>query len=162
MWFGPGPFRDQVTSWAEVVQAGLTALRTAAADTGGEEVPGLLRRAEAHAQEAAMPEAGTGSSPVACPVFQLNGQTVRTISAVMRFDTAVEITTSQLRIELMFPPTTPPKRSSAPTARRGHPAGQVPRPCRSPDHRRLARNAAAPPAQARVASPRWSRTSMTL
>ena len=28
---------------------------------------------------------------------------VRTISAVMRFDTAVEITTSQLRVELMFP-----------------------------------------------------------
>jgi hypothetical protein len=28
---------------------------------------------------------------------------VRTISAVMRFDTAVEVTTSQLRIELMFP-----------------------------------------------------------
>ena len=36
-------------------------------------------------------------------MFQLNGQTVRTISAVMRFDTAVEVTTSQLRIELMFP-----------------------------------------------------------
>jgi hypothetical protein len=38
-----------------------------------------------------------------CPVFDLSGQVVRTISAVMRFDTAVEITTSQLRIELMFP-----------------------------------------------------------
>ena len=38
-----------------------------------------------------------------CPVFELDGQVVRTISAVMRFDTAIEITTSQLRIELMFP-----------------------------------------------------------
>jgi len=35
--------------------------------------------------------------------FELGGQIVRTISAVMRFDTAIEVTTSQLRIELMFP-----------------------------------------------------------
>jgi hypothetical protein len=40
---------------------------------------------------------------VICPVFEAGGQIVRTISAVMRFDTAVEVTTSQLRIELMFP-----------------------------------------------------------
>lgn len=32
-----------------------------------------------------------------------DGQVVATISAVMRFGTAVEITTSQLRVELMFP-----------------------------------------------------------
>ena len=38
-----------------------------------------------------------------CPVFCLDGHVVRTISAVMKFDTAVEVTTSQLRIELMFP-----------------------------------------------------------
>jgi hypothetical protein len=28
---------------------------------------------------------------------------VRTISTVMRFDTAVEVTASELRVELMFP-----------------------------------------------------------
>lgn len=28
---------------------------------------------------------------------------MRTISAVMRFDTAVEVTASELRVELMFP-----------------------------------------------------------
>ena len=38
-----------------------------------------------------------------CPVFELGGQVVRTISTVMRFDTATEVTTSQLRVELMFP-----------------------------------------------------------
>jgi len=104
VWFGPGPFRDQVINWADVVQAGLTALRNAAADTGDDEVLGLLRRAEAHAQDRlVMPEPGAGSSPVLCPVFDFGGQTVRTISTVMRFDTAIEVTTSQLRIELMFP-----------------------------------------------------------
>ena len=44
-----------------------------------------------------------GASACVSSVFDLSGQVVRTISAVMRFDTAVEITTSQLRVELLFP-----------------------------------------------------------
>jgi len=103
-WFGPGPFRDTVMNWPEVMQAGLTTLRRAAADTGDSEVTRLLRQAQAHAQDRlATPEVPAGSFPVICPVFEFDGQIVRTISAVMRFDTAVEVTTSQLRIELMFP-----------------------------------------------------------
>ena len=42
-------------------------------------------------------------SPKVCPIFTIGGQPVHTISAVMTSDTAVEVTTSQLRIELMFP-----------------------------------------------------------
>lgn len=104
LWYGPGPFRDQVINWPDVVQAGLTALRHTAADTGDAEVIRLLRRAEAHTQDRpVMPEPHAEPSPVVCPVFELDGQIVRTISAVMRFDTAIEVTTSQLRIELMFP-----------------------------------------------------------
>jgi transcriptional regulator with XRE-family HTH domain len=104
MWYGPGPFQDQVVNWPDVVQAGLEALRHAAADTGDAEVIRLLRRAEAHQHDGpARPGAHGGSSPVVCPVFEVGGQVVRTISAVMRFDTAVEVTTSQLRVELMFP-----------------------------------------------------------
>ena len=104
MWYGPGPFRDHVVNWPDVVQAGLAALRHTAASAGDTEAIRLLGRAEAHVRDRpAMPRVDTGSSPVVCPVFDLTGQAVRTISAVMRFDTAVEITTSQLRIELMFP-----------------------------------------------------------
>jgi transcriptional regulator with XRE-family HTH domain len=104
LWFGPGPFRDQVINWAEVAQAALAALRDTAADTDDDEAPGLLRRAEARARDyLARPGPDTGSSPVICPVFTFDGQIVRTISTVMRFDTAIEVTTSQLRIELMFP-----------------------------------------------------------
>ena len=51
LWYGPGPFRDQVLNWAEVVQAGLAALRQAAADTGDAEVIRLLGRAEAHLRD---------------------------------------------------------------------------------------------------------------
>jgi hypothetical protein len=49
------------------------------------------------------PGTHAGFSPVVCPVFELGGQVIRTVSTVMRFDTAIEVTTSQLRIELMFP-----------------------------------------------------------
>lgn len=104
VWFGPGPFRDQVQNWREVSQASLTALRHAAADTGDPGVLGLLRRAETHGGRYQLgAEELAGSFPVVCPVFEFGGRIVRTISAVMRFDSAVEVTTSQLRIELMFP-----------------------------------------------------------
>ena len=104
LWYGPGPFREQVVNWPDVVQAGLAALRHTAADTGDTEVIRLLVRAEAHLRDRqAGPETHAGSSPVVCPVFAFGGQVVRTISTVMRFDTAVEVTTSLLRIELMFP-----------------------------------------------------------
>jgi hypothetical protein len=33
----------------------------------------------------------------------LCGRRIRTLSTVMRFDTAVEVTASELRVELMFP-----------------------------------------------------------
>jgi transcriptional regulator with XRE-family HTH domain len=104
MWFGPGPFRDRVVNWPDVVQAGLTALRRAAADTGDAEIARLLRQAESHVlRRPATPHVHAESPPVICPVFEFGGRVVRTISTVMRFDTAVEVTTSQLRIELMFP-----------------------------------------------------------
>jgi transcriptional regulator with XRE-family HTH domain len=104
LWYGPGPFRDQVVNWPDVVRAGLAALRHAVADTGDAEVIRLLSRAEAQLRDRpARPEEHGGFAPVVCPVFELGGQVVRTISTVMRFDTALEVTTSQLRIELMFP-----------------------------------------------------------
>jgi MmyB-like transcription regulator ligand binding domain len=104
LWYGPGPFQDQVVNWPDVVQAGLSALRHMAADTGDTEVIRLLGRAEAHLRDRpARPGLRAGSSLVVCPVFEFGGQVVRTISTVMRFDTAIEVTTSQMRIGLMFP-----------------------------------------------------------
>jgi transcription regulator MmyB-like protein len=104
LWYGPGPFQDQVVNWPDMAQAGLAALRRTAADTADTEVTRLLGRAEAHLRDRpAVPEIRAGSSPVICPVFDLGGQVVRTISTLMRFGSAIEITTSQLRVELMSP-----------------------------------------------------------
>jgi hypothetical protein len=35
--------------------------------------------------------------------LNINGRVIRTISTVLRFDTAIEVTASELRVELMFP-----------------------------------------------------------
>jgi len=102
-WFGPGPFRALVENWHEVVLAGVLALRRDAARCSDATLDALLRRAEGHAAAIAPGPAPMHDGPVACPRFRVGDRTVRTISSVMRFDTAVEITASELRIELMFP-----------------------------------------------------------
>ena len=114
LWFGPGPFRDGVQNWADIAHAGVAALAQDAASTDDPQTAVLLERARSHLAAAVVGrsagragassgERGEPFSAVVCPVFTVGGRSVRTVSAVLRFDTAVEITTSQLRVELMFP-----------------------------------------------------------
>ena len=113
LWFGPGPFRDGVQNWHDVARAGVAALAQDAACTDDPQTLALLDRARAHLDAARRRTESGGLergrpvdgpfSAVVCPVFTVGGRTVRTVSAALRFDTAVEITTSQLRVELMFP-----------------------------------------------------------
>lgn len=118
LWFGPGPFRDAVQNWHDVARAGVAALAQDAAGTDDPQTLALLDRARTHLDtfrhDAAHHRTASGRneqgrpvdgpfSAVVCPVFTVGGRTVRTVSAALRFDTAVEITTSQLRVELMFP-----------------------------------------------------------
>lgn len=42
-------------------------------------------------------------APVMCPVLMVNGQPIKTLSTVMRFDKAVNVTMSEIRVELIFP-----------------------------------------------------------
>jgi hypothetical protein len=99
-------------NWRDVVRVTLTTLRREAFLTGDPQVIQLLRRAEALARGALAAgdlddvEGMSGTeaeSPVTCPVLNVGGRRVRTIATVMRFDTAAEVTTSELRVELMFP-----------------------------------------------------------
>ena len=110
VWFGPGPLADRLVNRAEVLRAGLAQLRREAWATGDPEMLAALARARTLAAQA-LPGGddvnGHGwhpdDSPVSCPVLSIGGQVVRTVSTVMRFDTAVEVTTSELRVELMYP-----------------------------------------------------------
>jgi len=104
LWFGPGPFRDVVENWQDVVWAGVAALRREMMRARDPALADLLRRAETHARAIPAPERDAlPELPVICPRMNFGGRRVRTISTVMRFDTAVEVTASELRVELMFP-----------------------------------------------------------
>ena len=43
------------------------------------------------------------SPPIACPIFDIEGQRIRVMSTVMRFDNARDVTVADLKVELMFP-----------------------------------------------------------
>lgn len=103
LWFAPGPFRETVENWQDVAWAGVHSLRREAQRSSDPATLALLRRAEAHAQRT-LPEGPASTDlPVVCPRFRIGGRVVRTVSTVLRFDTAVEVTASELRVELMFP-----------------------------------------------------------
>jgi transcriptional regulator with XRE-family HTH domain len=104
LWFGPGPFRDVVENWQDVVWAGIAALRRELVRSPDASLAALLRRAESHTRTVPAPERDAHPElPVICPRLNIGGRRIRTISTVMRFDTAVEVTASELRVELMFP-----------------------------------------------------------
>jgi transcriptional regulator with XRE-family HTH domain len=104
LWFAPGPFRETVENWQDVAWAGVHSLRREAQRSSDSAALALLRRAEAHAQRTLLPEGPASTDlPVVCPRFRIGGRVVRTVSTVLRFDSAVEVTTSELRVELMFP-----------------------------------------------------------
>jgi transcriptional regulator with XRE-family HTH domain len=104
LWFGPGPFRERVANWPDVVRATLTTLRREALLTGDPQVAELVHRAETLTRD--IPLLGDDRAPqppVACPTLVVGTDLVRTVTTVLRFDTATEVTTSELRVELMFP-----------------------------------------------------------
>jgi transcriptional regulator with XRE-family HTH domain len=110
LWFGPGPLAERIVNRSEFLRAGLARLRREAWSTGDPALLAALARANRLAAQAFTDggSAGPGvcdpdDSPVSCPVLDLDGRMVRTVSTVMRFDTAVEVTTSELRVELMYP-----------------------------------------------------------
>jgi len=75
----------------------------------------LLQRAERVAgMSANLTRTAHAAGPVICPAFDFDEQVVAAISAVMRFDSSVEVTTSRLRVELMFPADEARDRSSGP------------------------------------------------
>lgn len=104
LWFGPGPFRDVVENWQDVVWAGLASLRRDAAQASDPALTALIARVERHLRAVPPPEpSALPDLPVICPRLRVPGGRLRTISTVLRFDTAVDLTVSELRVELMFP-----------------------------------------------------------
>jgi transcriptional regulator with XRE-family HTH domain len=104
LWYGDGPYRQLVENWPDVVWAGVATLRREAARSADPQLFELVRRAEAHLRDVPKPSADSEPElPFVCARLRLGDRVVRTVSTVMRFDATVEVTASDLRIELLFP-----------------------------------------------------------
>ena len=66
------------------------------------DLPALLDRAEAHAKRFG-PAPDLPESLVLCPTLRIGDREIRTLSTVLRFDKATDVTVAELRIELVFP-----------------------------------------------------------
>jgi transcriptional regulator with XRE-family HTH domain len=67
LWFGPGPFREMVENWSDVVWAGMAGLRRDAIRSSDPQLLDLLRRAETHAKLTPRPAAqALPDFPVIC------------------------------------------------------------------------------------------------
>jgi hypothetical protein len=64
----------------------------------------LVRRAEAQLRTVPRPSPDAQPDlPFVCSRLKIGGRVVRTVSTVMRFDAAVEVTLAELRVEMLFP-----------------------------------------------------------
>jgi hypothetical protein len=73
LWFGPGPFRDSVRNWPDVMHAGLAALRRDATATADPAVIALLRRAVAAGVNPDPTRKAYAARSVVCPECDSTG-----------------------------------------------------------------------------------------
>ena len=87
---------------AYIVQQTLQGLKHEAFHHPHPEIPALVKQLETYSDEFnELPL--VSDSAVMCPTIMVNGHPVRTLSTVMRFDKVVNVTMSEIRIELVFP-----------------------------------------------------------
>lgn len=101
-WFAPGAFQAHVENWVDVAFAILAVLRREAAQHPDDELLDAIQRAERHMSAVKRPQTRC-ELPVICPIINYQGTQIRTISSMMRFETATNITAQSLRVELFFP-----------------------------------------------------------
>ncbi|MDJ0790106.1 MAG: hypothetical protein QNK05_25195, partial [Myxococcota bacterium] len=100
-------FRDgaglEFENWPEVAWAYADRWRLEASRYGSTELRRLAARAEAHLADVPRPTPSPDDGAVMSPRIRIDGRTYRTFSTVLRFDTARELTLSEIRVELIYP-----------------------------------------------------------
>jgi transcriptional regulator with XRE-family HTH domain len=101
--YGDPTTRAVIANWPDVAWVGLARLRhQLRRSPHDEELRVLVDLAEAACSELPPPSV-PADDLVVCPHFRAGDRIIRTISLVARFDTAVEVTLDELRIELTYP-----------------------------------------------------------
>ena len=103
--FAPGPIRDSLENWDEVVWAWVDRQLLTVANTNNRELSELVNRAMGYLADVERPDIKTDASSPEMMImrFRFGDQSVRTFTTVMCFESALEVTLSELRVELMFP-----------------------------------------------------------
>jgi transcriptional regulator with XRE-family HTH domain len=95
--------RAAIANWPDVARAGLARVRDRARQAPhDDELADLVTLAEA-----ALGHAPAGDAPeddlIVCPEFVAGDRIIRTLGMAARFDSVLEVTLDELRIELMYP-----------------------------------------------------------
>ncbi len=92
-----------IVNWTEVASAALARLRGQLHQSPLDDaLRGLVTFAEAALADVPPPQ-GVEHNLVICPWFQIGERVIRTIVIAARFESAVDITLDELRIELLYP-----------------------------------------------------------
>ena len=98
--------REMVENWAEVAWSTADRRWQRALATGDPEQIRLAERARALLAEVPRPDLQANASlPLVCPRLRIGAEVVETYAAVVRFETAEDVTLSELRVELIYPTT---------------------------------------------------------
>lgn len=101
LWCSPSDRFDEQQR-AHIIFQTLNGLRHEALYYPHPDVNRAIERVEYYAKDFSEPPIINDTS-VMCPTLFVNGQQVRTLTTVMRFDKVVEVTMEEIRIELVFP-----------------------------------------------------------
>lgn len=95
---------EHIENWPEVAWALADRYRVTAAASLDPELADLSERAHAFLRDTPRPAASFDpDAPVICARTRLRGEVVETFTTVLRFETAQDVTVSELRVEMIFP-----------------------------------------------------------
>lgn len=100
--FGPGPWRDAIENWPEVAASWLTRQRHEADRTRDPRLHALVEQA-AELIGPLPPGTVTDDGPMTCARVRIGDNVLELFALVARFDSAHDVTLSELRVELMYP-----------------------------------------------------------
>lgn len=96
--------RYAIVNWPDVARAGLGKLRERLSQVPYDaELVELVRLAEATISELPPSTAPQHDEQIVCPEFRAGDPVIRTIGIAARFDSVLDVTLDELRIELLHP-----------------------------------------------------------
>lgn len=100
--FGPGPWRDALVNWTDAAAVWLARQRREIHRTADPRLEALVARAERLIGPASCVTQDDGL-PMVCSRIRAGEEVLELFTVLVRFDTASDVTLSELRIELIYP-----------------------------------------------------------